>query len=222
MSDTVRKIDTIEKTLNAYITQDRVSRSLNKGWIKSAYPWVYVSPTSFKINGVDVTGTFAPSTRIKYNDGSIDYGTVASSTFSVNTTVNLIPNTSYSIANATLTDCYYSYDNPPDFPARFTWTPTFSGLTTTGSPIYSGLFSVDHKKIKVLIDINANGGTTAATLSGTYVNNLPITVQYPDVSYATNTVGANYGTAIINSLGLFAPAWTAYNGHVYLSGQYWI
>lgn len=102
----------------------------NSLWVSDTNTWVYASATSFTIAGVDVTSQFTKGTRISYNDGGVDYGTVASSSFSTNTTVNLIPNNEYSIANATLTAPRYSYAvNPTGYPTWFSYTPTLVGFS---------------------------------------------------------------------------------------------
>jgi hypothetical protein len=97
-------------------------------WILDIKTWVYVSSSSFKIVGIDARAQFPVGTKVKYNDGAVDYGTVISTSFASDTTVNLAPNSDYTIANATLTDCYYSYAaTPQGFPHWFNWTPTLTG-----------------------------------------------------------------------------------------------
>ena len=55
-----------------------------------AYTAAYVSGTSFTINGVDVTAIYHAGRRIKITDASTTlYGTIASSSFSTNTTVTV-------------------------------------------------------------------------------------------------------------------------------------
>lgn len=52
------------------------------------YTYVYVSDTSWKVEGYDVTNIFSPAKRLKFTLGStIKYGTVVSSSFSTDTTI---------------------------------------------------------------------------------------------------------------------------------------
>ena len=56
----------------------------------ATYTAAYASGTSFTINGVDVTAIYHAGRRIKITDTAATlYGTIASSSFSSNTTVNV-------------------------------------------------------------------------------------------------------------------------------------
>lgn len=108
--------------------QTLTGQIIHDGWITTADTWVFVSAVSFKINSVDRTAIFTKGTRVSWNDGSVKYGTVASSAFSTNTTVTLITNSDYSIANATITAPRYSYSfMPKGYPVWFNYTPTLTG-----------------------------------------------------------------------------------------------
>ena len=72
-----------------------------------SYTAAYVSATSFTINGSDVTSTYHAGRRIKLTastPGTI-YGTIASSSFSTNTTVNITWD-SGSLANEAISNVY--------------------------------------------------------------------------------------------------------------------
>ena len=72
-----------------------------------AYVSTYVSGTSFRIDGVDVTSIYHEGRRIKITaatPGTI-YGTISSSTFSTNTTVNVTWD-SGSLSNEAITNVY--------------------------------------------------------------------------------------------------------------------
>lgn len=143
-------------TTPSWVTQD--------GWIADSHTWVYASATTFTIAGVDLTATFTKGTRISYNDGGVDYGVVASVAFSTNTTVTLIANTDYSIANATLTAPRYSYvANPQGYPTWFTYLPTFVGWTTPPSGAIYRYFAIG-SMVHVHVDqVIASGGTSTTT-----------------------------------------------------------
>jgi len=161
------------------------------GWIPYDFPWVYASASSFTILGVDATDIFKPRTRIKYNDGSQDYGIVASSTFSTNTTVNLIPNATFAIANTTLFDCYYSYANPPDFIYWYNWTPTVTGggaMTIASVVIALARYNVSGGVFSFEVNLTCTTGGTASTDINivlptnvtTVSSNVPCTLVYVD------------------------------------------
>jgi len=60
------------------------------------------------------------------------YFYVYSSSFSTDTTVTIVANEQYSIANAAISNPYYSYqDNPQGFPTGFSYKPTWTGGSNT-------------------------------------------------------------------------------------------
>lgn len=104
------------------------------GWSPANDVWTYVSTVSFTISGVDRTKVYNPGTKIKFiNNGSTKYGIVKSSSFSTNTTVNLVDNTDYSINNSTITEPFYSYVNNPQ------GHPGFLNLDTSNVTGFSGM-----------------------------------------------------------------------------------
>jgi hypothetical protein len=89
------------------------------GWIyDSVFPWAYVSATSFKIAGVDVTAQFPKGTRIAlWQSGAIQYYYVTSATFSTDTTVNIDGGGTYTLANVPIDRPAFSYNaRPQGFP----------------------------------------------------------------------------------------------------------
>jgi len=71
-----------------------------------AYTAAYVSGTSFTINGADVTAIYHAGRRIKITDTAATlYGTIASSSFSTNTTVNVTWDSS-SLTSGALNNVY--------------------------------------------------------------------------------------------------------------------
>lgn len=114
----------------------------NDGWLSIAEAWTRTGNHSFTVPG-DLTSRYAKGRFIKYQDGggSDEFGVVLSSSHAAGTTtVNLIPNTSYAMAAATITNRYISYAaNPVGFPSSFNYTPTHSrtGTNYTNLPAVS-------------------------------------------------------------------------------------
>jgi len=103
----------------------------SSAWIPETLTWTRTGNHTFTI-AADVTAIYTKGTRVRYKDGgAFEYGVVTSSSFGApNTTVTLITNSDYAMAAATITDTYYSYANPPDFPVTFNWAPAIVGWTT--------------------------------------------------------------------------------------------
>jgi len=101
------------------------------GWTISNDTWTRTGDFTFTIAS-DVTSIFQKGTKVKYDDGAVDYGVVLSSSYSApNTTITLITNSDYAMVAATITNKYYSYiENPAGFPDWFNYTPTVSGAGT--------------------------------------------------------------------------------------------
>jgi hypothetical protein len=115
--------------------QDAVN-ALAEGWIPGLDTWIYVSSTSFKIEGVDRTSIFTKGTKIKINQSGLKYFYVTSSSFSTDTTINVTAGSVYTLADADIDEPYYSrMSNPVGFPEWFNYTPTgvaASNVTLTG------------------------------------------------------------------------------------------
>lgn len=179
------------------------------GWIHDQNSWLVASATSFTISGVDATGYLTPGTKVSYNDGSgIEYGVVASSSFSTDTTVNLIPNTDYSIAGSVGTALVrprYSYaENPQSFPHWFNWDAlpdtTHGWSANPGTAVYR--WKTNGRSIKCVIRQGTNG--TSNNASHTLV--APVTAktitnavwQTPAVTTDNNVVQTGFLSIISN------------------------
>ncbi|MHB0967794.1 MAG: hypothetical protein ACYC36_15195, partial [Bellilinea sp.] len=105
-------------------------------------------------------------------------GYVLSSSYSApNTTVNLVTNASYSLADGAITDVSISYGSPPDFPQWLSWTPTYTGFSV--DPVMSCKFSISNKTCTVLVGASGDAGTS---------NENAFTITYPVAPASSNPV----------------------------------
>jgi len=151
-----------QQSIKAYVDTHNID-----GWTADTDTWVYVSASSFKVTGKDVTNKFTKGTRLKFTQTTVKYAVVVASAFSTDTTVTIAVNTDYEIANAAITVPYYSYQNgPTGYPVFFNWTPTYSA---SGSMTYTSV-----TKVFAIYNISASGlltgqfkfyGTTGGTAS---------------------------------------------------------
>lgn len=147
------------------------------GWLADNHTWVFASSTTFTIAGVDLTLTFQPLTLISWNDGSLKYGVVKSSTFSTNTTVTIMSTTDYTIANATITAPRYSYySRPQGFPGYFNWAPALTGYSANPTTT-AYVWFVSGTGVHVSYAEQGNGTSNATTK--TYA--IPINQGAPSV-----------------------------------------
>ena len=173
------------------------ANSLNTdGWVSVTDTWTYLSATSFKITGVDRTLVYTKGTRIKCTNNSIVvYGVVASSSFSSDTTVNLIPTSDYSLNNSAITLPFYSYQvNPQGYPTWFNFTTAHTGFSSN-PPGYMFQYTVTGNAISVYYDgLYAGGaGTSNAT---TYTITLPVPVVQNESSPIVFKNAGTYGTGV--------------------------
>lgn len=142
----------------------QLADSLTTGWMNGRYTWVYVSAASFKIVGVDLTTTFTAGTRVRLKQGgAYKYFYVVSSTFSTDTTVTVTGGADYSLANASITDNYFSKTSQADgFPEWMNWTPGFfTGFSANPS---GGIYRFRMMgKLCQIIFAMPNSGTSNAT-----------------------------------------------------------
>lgn len=113
------------------------------GWVNDINnTWTYVSASTFTVSG-DRTIVFSKGTRLRWTQTTVKYGVVVDSSYSApNTTVTIAVNNDYTLANAAITNNYYSYAaNPQGYPDFFNYTPTFGGFS--GTPVLNAVrFSV--------------------------------------------------------------------------------
>ncbi len=202
LEDLVRKVSTLEKTLNAYITQDRVSRSLSIGWIKSAYTWVYVSSTSFKIVGVDIRSSFPVGTKIwLYQSGNKYFYVISAAMSGSDTLITVSAGSDYTIANAAIIDPYYSYMlNPVGFPSKFNYTVSWIGSGSNPAIVngtLTGVFWMNDAEVHQFAQIDVGSSTTWGSgilsigfAAGAPSFRFPGTINMLDTSAGTRYVGS--------------------------------
>lgn len=134
------------------------------GWVDdTATTWTYVSATSFKVSGSDVTAKFTKGTRIKLTQTTVKYFVVTSSTFSTDTTINVTGGSDYTLANAAISVNYYSYmANPRGYPGWFNFTPSLTGFSGTPT-VNVARFMVIGNTCFIKLDAT---GTSNSTSSG--------------------------------------------------------
>lgn len=149
----------------------------DSGWINLP-TCTYVSATSFTLAG-DWTAKLKLGVFWSGYNGSQKYGYVLSSTYSAGTgltTVNLVANTSYSLANATITGSKFAYSPPPDFPGWLSYTPiwtAYSGSPTIGDGSLTGAFSISNHVLTAHISA-VFGATTNFASSQIWYFSLPV------------------------------------------------
>lgn len=100
------------------------------------------------------------------------------------------------------------------------WTPTFTNLTVTGSPIYSGEYTRIGRIVFFKIQINPNGGTVASTANSTYAGDLPYASSSAALCIASNADVANYGVGYVGGIYVSPPSWGATSRPVTITGTY--
>lgn len=172
--------DTVsEKTSAAGVTVDSLLIKDGRvvhwdGWSSAEETWTYASATAFTIAGVDRTARYKKGTKIKLTQGTDKYFVVASTSFSTDTTVNLIPTTDYSLANEAITAPLYSYAQlPAGYPTYFAYTPTVTpgGSMTLTSADHSGYWWVVGNVITLFVSAR---GTLGGTPDNTITVSLPV------------------------------------------------
>jgi hypothetical protein len=196
------------------------------GWQADADPWVYVSATSFKVVGKDVSLRFPVGTklRLKQGAGFLSFYVVAAS-FSADTTVTITAGSDFTLANATITDGAYSYaSSPQGFPDFFSWTPTYTGFSV--SPIQECRFQIQGRRLSVNVD-TASGGTSSAAgftmtfpVNARYLTYIPLAEAVNNGAAETGCVripvGSNIGTfyhgAMSAAWATSNPKWAEFQG----------
>lgn len=148
------------------------------GWIADADTYVYVSATSFKISGKNVTARFPVGCKLKLTQTTAKYFYVVSAAFSTDTTVTVTGGSDYSLANAAITSPCYSYQSSPQgFPHWFNYTPTFSGFSNTPG-VNISRFHIESRFVRWNLIMDVDGTSNANTFSSS------IPIQASSCAYA--------------------------------------
>lgn len=166
------------------------------GWIEKTDTWTRTGDHTFTISG-DVTAIYRKGAKIRYKDGgSFEYGVIGSSSYSSpNTTINLIPNSDYAMAAATITDKAVSYiSDPESFPTAFNYAGSWTAVTTNPT-IGDGIITakwipVGHSTI--LVKFRVVMGSTTTYGSGNYNFSIPIASTNVYTSVAIETAAGQY------------------------------
>lgn len=210
--------------INEDVALTLTSTQLNNlltGWITVSDTWVYASASTFTIAGVDRTAIYQKGTRLRFKQGgAYKYAVVVNSSFSTNTTVTIAVNTDYTIANAAITDNYYSYQvSPEGYPDWFSYTATLTGFSA--NPAFLSKFSIIGTTCIVNHTSYFNGTSNATT----YTVTLPVTAKtISDYSWrffalvVSNNVPVN-GSGVITSGATSIILYTAGLGAFVASGN---
>ncbi len=194
-----------------------------RNWNYVASTATYVSATSFTVAG-DHTGIFKLGTKFRCLNSTTKYGYVLSSTVAAGvTTVNLVSNTSYSLASGAITDVRLSYANPPDFPVWINYTPTIttvSGAFTTVSA--SGTFGVTVKLCYVVLIITiTTNGTAVGCKASTPINTSGVEIIAGRESAVTGDLLQGIVNSHVVSIYDYSGAYINADGlTIYMSGAY--
>ncbi len=130
-TDNTDDLGASDKTWKDLYLSGRIYGGNNDGWSPAVETWTYASASSFTVAG-DQTVKYSKGARLKFTQTTtVKYAVVISSSYSSpNTTVNILVNTDYTIANDTITSNNYSYAmNPQGYPGWFNVAaPTFTGI----------------------------------------------------------------------------------------------
>lgn len=101
---------------------EALENEVNYGWILlPVSEGTYISATSFSVPG-DQSAFLKIGQKLRLTNGGTKYFNIVSFLLAPGiTTINVIPNTDYVIANTDITNIAYSLSNPQDFPAYFTY-----------------------------------------------------------------------------------------------------
>lgn len=186
---TLGQIAAAQQSIAANTSKD-TSRTWDR-WSRAPGTWSYASATTITVPA-GATSVYQKGDKIKITQsGSIKYFSV---TAVADTLLTVTGGTDYSVANATITDAYYSKDeNPQGFPDWFNYTPTTSGLTTPVYTIQTGKFKVSGRSVFAHYSISLSSW---AGQSGQITLVAPITCANTRDFYGISTYYRNGGSSV--------------------------
>ncbi len=141
------------------------------GWISAWETWTYASATTFTIVW-DLTTKYQRGDRIKLTQTTVKYFTVLKVAYGASTTVTVTGGTDYTLANAVITDNFYSKElSPQGYPDWFNYTPTWTGFSADPTVSFCK-FSIQGSTCAVTMACSANGTSNATGMTITTPNSI--------------------------------------------------
>ena len=164
----------------------------NTGWVNPELTATYVGGFSFSVPG-NYTAVIPVGTKFLWTQTTDRFGVLKSSSFaSGNTTFVLIPNDTYPVANAAISNFRISYsDNPYGFPPYFLFTNQIAFTGFSANPTVVGMWTTRGRWMRIHI-FNSSSGTSNSI---DFQYSIPITVaSITGVITGQRTFGADNGT----------------------------
>jgi hypothetical protein len=157
------------------------------GWEDAAETWSYASATTITVPSGAAT-KYTAGDKIKLTQTTVKYFIISSV---ADTVLTIVTSTDYTLANAVISNNYYSHSATPiGFPREFNYTPTFSGAITTGNATVLGRYSISGGICVVTIRFLA--GNTTSFGAGALTMSLPAGVSISTPSADIPWTGTAY------------------------------
>lgn len=160
----------------------------SNGWIPVNETWTYASATTITVPS-GAASKYKKGDKIRYKQGGgYKYEYVITVT---DTLLTVTGGSDYTVANATITDIYYSHElNPIGFPESFNWTPTAGGITK-GNGVTVSTFNIIGNVVNFYVAFTL-GSTSAITGRNSYT--LPVSASIPATAlgYILDSGAAEY------------------------------
>lgn len=100
------------------------------------------------------------------------------------------------------------------------WSPTFTNLTVSGTPIITGRYYNISKYLTLFrVSIDHSGGNSTSTAGTTYVEGFPLPFAADGIVFAvTGNLGDGPGQIVANSGRIYVPAWTTVSAPITVIG----
>ncbi len=155
------------------------------GWKEVSDTWTYASPSTINIPS-DGTTKYKKWMKIRIKQGGAYKYYFASNIAS--TLITVAVNTSYTVANAPITNIAYSFiDNPYGFPNNFNFTPTGNKFTLGNSTV-NAAYTISRGVCKGNIFVKYPAASPTGTITGQIQVSCPVTPSTKLPTYTT--VGA--------------------------------
>lgn len=151
---------------------ETIERMLATGWMKARETWVYNAVNKFTISG-NWTGVYQVGDKLKLTQTTVKYFRITAISYSSpSTTVTVEAFNLYALANATITDTYFSrIETPLGFPLKekvlYNGADSASITLSESSAYFSRLlvfYHQDGRKYVEIVDI-AGSGASMTTMS---------------------------------------------------------
>lgn len=189
--DLQEEVDVLDEAINNLIYEG--------GWVSPTNigTGTYISASSFKVSG-DFTSYLKIGQKLRFVNSTLKYANIESFSYAaLFTTINIIVNSDYTIANTSITSIAIANNNPPDFPAVFNYDCSPTGYSSNTS---IAMYSIAENLVNISGVVVGVSNSTSLTFNLPVNREMVASTPNAHIGFASDIVNNGSSTGAIGAI----------------------